>query len=105
MLNEIFEPYTLGYPRAALFGFCLALVAYNVLAVAQAALRRVHGQEKVDVVLCYHGVCFWIDIYLWLDTMEQIPINFQQLSTWKREKVYGWRSTDESPRFHRITDR
>lgn len=39
---------TLGYPRATLFGFCLALVAYNTLAVIQAALRRVHGQETVD---------------------------------------------------------
>ena len=39
---------TLGYPRAALFGFCLALVAYNTLAVVEAALRRVHGQETVD---------------------------------------------------------
>ena len=39
---------TFGYPRAALFGFCLALVAYNVLAVVQAALRHVHNQEMVD---------------------------------------------------------
>jgi hypothetical protein len=39
---------TLGYPKAALFGFCLALVAYNLLAVVLAALRSVHGQEKVD---------------------------------------------------------
>ena len=39
---------TLGYPQAALFGFCLALVAYNVLAVVLAALRGVHGQEKID---------------------------------------------------------
>ena len=28
---------TLGYPKAALFGFCLALVAYNMLAVIMAA--------------------------------------------------------------------
>ena len=28
---------TLGYPKAALFGFCLALVAYNLLAVVLAA--------------------------------------------------------------------
>jgi hypothetical protein len=27
---------TLGYPKAALFGFCVALVAYNVLAVVKA---------------------------------------------------------------------
>jgi hypothetical protein len=26
------EIHTFGYPKAALFGFCLALVAYNVLA-------------------------------------------------------------------------
>lgn len=38
----------LGYPKAALFGFCLALVAYNLLAVVLAALRGVHGEETVD---------------------------------------------------------
>mgnify|MGYP003289657864 CR=1 FL=1 len=36
---------TLGYPKAALFAFCLALVAYNVLAVVKAALRSVHGAK------------------------------------------------------------
>ena len=39
---------TLGYPKAALFGFCLALVAYNLLAVVLAALRGVHGEETVE---------------------------------------------------------
>jgi IS4 transposase len=39
---------TLGYPKAALFGFCLALVAYNTLAVVWAALRGVHGAQKID---------------------------------------------------------
>ena len=39
---------TLGYPKVALFGFCLALVAYNLLAVVLAALRSVHGEETVD---------------------------------------------------------
>lgn len=39
---------TLGYPQAALFGFCLALVAYNTLAVVFAALRSVHGEDSVD---------------------------------------------------------
>jgi Transposase DDE domain len=38
---------SLGYPKAALFGFCVALVAYNVLAVVKAALRSVHGENKV----------------------------------------------------------
>jgi hypothetical protein len=38
---------TLGYPQAALFGFCVALIAYNVMAVVKAALRQEHGEEKV----------------------------------------------------------
>ena len=39
---------TLAYPKAAFFGFCLALVAYHVLAIVLAALRGAHGQERVD---------------------------------------------------------
>lgn len=39
---------TLGYPKAALFGFCVALVAYNVLAVIKAALRAEHGDETIE---------------------------------------------------------
>lgn len=35
---------TLGYPEAALFGFCLAVVMYNVLSVVQAALRATHPE-------------------------------------------------------------
>jgi IS4 transposase len=42
------EVNTLGYPRAALFGFCTALVAYNVLATVRAALRSEHGREAVE---------------------------------------------------------
>ncbi len=42
------EVNTLGYPRAALFAFCVALVAYAVLAVVKAALRSVHGEEVVE---------------------------------------------------------
>jgi hypothetical protein len=38
---------SLGYPKAALFGFCVALVAYNVLALVKAALRSVHGEERI----------------------------------------------------------
>jgi IS4 transposase len=39
---------TMGYPKAALFGFCVGLVAYNVLSTVKAALRAVHGVEKVQ---------------------------------------------------------
>jgi IS4 transposase len=41
------EVETLGYPKAALFAFCVALVAYNVLSTVKAALRSVHGEERV----------------------------------------------------------
>jgi hypothetical protein len=39
---------TLGYPRAALFGFACAAVAFNVLGVVKAALRAAHGVQTVD---------------------------------------------------------
>jgi hypothetical protein len=39
---------TLGYPGAALLGYALALMMYNVLSVVKAALRVAHGAEKVD---------------------------------------------------------
>jgi hypothetical protein len=42
------EVNTLGYPKAALFGFSVAVVAYNALAVVKASLRAVHGVEKVQ---------------------------------------------------------
>jgi len=47
---------TLGYPKAALFGFCLALVAYNMIAVVMAALRSVHGAETIDQELSLYYV-------------------------------------------------
>lgn len=39
---------TLGYPKAALFAFCLAVVAYNAVSLLKASLRAVHGSEKVS---------------------------------------------------------
>jgi hypothetical protein len=42
------ELQTLAYPQAALFAFCTALVAYNLLSVVKAALRAAHGAEKIQ---------------------------------------------------------
>lgn len=39
---------TLGYPRAALLGFGIALATHNVLSTVQAALRGAFGIEKVQ---------------------------------------------------------
>ena len=45
---------TLCYPKAALFVFCLALVAANAVAVIKAALRAAHGEEKADELSGYY---------------------------------------------------
>lgn len=42
------EVTTLGYPKAALLAFCIAVAAYNALAVIKAALRRIHGEDKIE---------------------------------------------------------
>ena len=39
---------TLAYPKAALFSFTLALVAYNILAIIKGALASVHGVETIE---------------------------------------------------------
>jgi len=39
---------TLGYPKAALFGFCVAVVIFNAISLLKAALRGCHGAEKVE---------------------------------------------------------
>lgn len=46
--NLTCEIKTLGYPRAAVFAFCLALMAWNGMSVIHAALRSVHGEDVVE---------------------------------------------------------
>jgi hypothetical protein len=39
---------TLCYPRAALFVFCVAVMAYNLQSAIKGVMRSVHGAEKVE---------------------------------------------------------
>jgi hypothetical protein len=39
---------TLGYPRVALFVFCMALVAFNILSTVKAALKQARGANVID---------------------------------------------------------
>jgi IS4 transposase len=39
---------TLAYPKAALFTFCLALLAYHAVSLIKAALRSHHGRQQVN---------------------------------------------------------
>ena len=47
---------TLAYPKAALFGFALALAAYNVYALLAAAVAAQHGRDKAEEELSLHAV-------------------------------------------------
>lgn len=58
------EVKTLGYPKAALFAFCVAVAAYNVFAVLKGALRAAHGEEKVEEeVSGYYMALEWMLVY------------------------------------------
>lgn len=48
---------TLGYPRAALFAFCMALVVFNICGVIRAALRAAHGADKVEREISIFYLC------------------------------------------------
>jgi hypothetical protein len=45
---------TLCYPRAALFGFCVGLVVYNLMGVVKGALRGVHGEAEAEQMSAYY---------------------------------------------------
>lgn len=90
------EVNTLGYPRAALFAFSVAVVSYNVLAVLKAALRSVHGQEAVaqlsgyylatEIGATYRGMMIAIEAGKWAIFTEmaysEVALVLQELA-WK----------------------
>lgn len=76
---------TLGYPKAALFAFCVALVSYNVLSTVKAALRAVHGEEVVakdvsayyvaeEITMTYRGMRIAIPEDEWVVFQEMAPV-------------------------------
>jgi hypothetical protein len=80
---------TLGYPKAALFAFCVAVSIYNLMSTMKAALRGVHGEKVVDEEVS--------DYYLFREISETytgmmvaIPpeewIEFQKMSSTKLGK-------------------
>lgn len=67
---------TLAYPRAALLGFCVGLLAYNALSVVKAALRVQHGEAAApcklsgyylaaEVGATYHGMTLAVEEDEW----------------------------------------
>jgi hypothetical protein len=56
---------TLGYPKAALFGFCMACVAFNVVSVVKGAIRAAQGKQYVEEELSMY--------YLTLEVAQVTP--------------------------------
>jgi hypothetical protein len=97
------EVHALGYPKAALFGFCLALLAYNAMAVLKAALRSVHGGEQVqqaismyylalEITQTYDGMMVAIPSQDWLLfralNAKQLADVLQELATYVNLRRY-----------------
>jgi hypothetical protein len=53
VITDVFscEIKTLGYPKAALFVFCMAIVAFNILSVVRGAMKEIHGAGKIEAGL------------------------------------------------------
>ena len=75
---------TLGYPRAALFGFCVALVAYIIMSVIKSALASIHGADVIDkqvsgyyvadeISATYRGMMIAIDYDHWIVFQQMTP--------------------------------
>ncbi len=75
---------TLGYPRAALFGFCVALVAYIIMSVLKSALGSIHGADVIDKQVSgyyvadeisgtYRGMMIAIDYNHWIVFQHMTP--------------------------------
>ena len=78
---------TLGYPKAALFVFCLAIVAFNILSTVKAALKSVHGVGKIEAGLSdyylveevqgtYRGMAIALPALLWLPVLQMSTVEF-----------------------------
>lgn len=73
---------SLGYPKAALFGFCMALVAFNMYAVIMAALRAAHPDKNIDdevsdyyiaeeIATIYNGMNLFLEKEDWIPFVER----------------------------------
>jgi hypothetical protein len=101
----------LGYPKAALFGLCLALVAYNMLAVVMATLRRVHGAAAIaqelslyyvanDIAQTYHGMMIAIPEDEWRVFSRMRPAEMVATLRALAQKVClkGYRKSPRGPK-------
>ena len=74
---------SLGYPPAALFGFCVALISYMIVSVIKAALSSIHGTKVIEEQVSgyyladeisgtYRGMMIALDAEQWI-IFRQLP--------------------------------
>lgn len=80
---------TLGYPKAALFVFCVALMLENTLSMLMGSLRSVHGDEAVDVLstdaLSYELQGTYEGMMVAIPPEEWVPFGTMSLSAFVKE--------------------
>ncbi|HZT67926.1 MAG TPA: transposase [Acidimicrobiales bacterium] len=98
---------TLGYPRAALFGFALAVAAYNLLVFVRQALAAGPSSPAVEEVSSYYlgnevatvseGLAIAVPVERWQRLAARTAMEF---AAWVRGVVAGinWRTYRKSPR-------
>jgi IS4 transposase len=92
---------TLGYPKAALFSFCVAVCCYNMLAAVQGALRGTHGERTVEQAVSnfylteeissvYRGMMIALPPEQWLAFQTMRPLELATtLRRWARRVDLG----------------
>lgn len=103
------EVRALGYPKAALFAFCVALVAFNVLAALKAAIRAAHGPTApemsgyylaLEVGTASRGLLIAVPVPLWVPFQRLSP---EQMAAWlvataKRIRLAEFAKTKRGPK-------
>jgi hypothetical protein len=100
---------TLGYPKAALFGFAMAVVSYNLLVLTRAALASGLGEEVggVEALSSYHmatqvaavaeGMMIAVPPSVW---QRFVAMTAAEFAAWLHEVARGidWRPYRKRPR-------
>ena len=74
---------SLGYPKASLFAFGIALVSYNIASVIRASLRATFGHEKVEKEVSWYYIANEVRFnYGGMDVAvdEEVWVPFQSMS-------------------------
>jgi IS4 transposase len=74
---------TLGYPRAALFAFCMALTAFNMLSVIRRVMNARDNDDETEVSIYYvcdeiahgyRGLDFVLDAWEWTEAYADLTV-------------------------------